>query len=83
MYVGTYELISLSAFRIARFKQSKHTYFQMSIITVQLTGLAGFDLTKHENLLLIQHKQRSLIQTSKTGGNIIFAKVEQIEVHLK
>ena len=42
----------------------------MSIITVQLTGLAGFDLTKHENLLLIQHKQRSLIQTSKTGGNM-------------
>ena len=37
-------------------------------ITVWLTScLTGLDLTKQVNLLLIQHKQSSWIQTNKTG----------------
>ena len=32
--------------------------------------LTGLDLAKQVNMLLIQHKQRSWIQTEQTGGQL-------------
>ena len=48
--------------------QRTFIYFERGSIAVQLTScLTGLDLTNQVNLLLIQQKQSSSIQTNKTG----------------
>ena len=49
--------------------QRTFIYFERGSIAEQLTScLTGLDLTNQVNLVLIQQKQSSSIQTNKTGG---------------
>ena len=67
--IGLFRLRAVLKVHLHAFLQRTLAYFLRGSITVQLTScLTGLDSTKQVDILLIQHKRSSWIQTKQTGG---------------